>query len=209
MSEPAGEPEKAVTDLLGRGTDPAMLPLVLDSMPEHTSAQESAELERAYDTYAAEMFRFLRRLGVPDAAVDDAVQDVFFVAWRRRAEFEGRSSQRTWLYGIARRVARDHRRRRDRTHKESPELDQLSTGSDPARQSEAAEAARLVDRVLARMSDTLRETFVLVEIEQLSAPEIAEVVGVPLNTVYSRTRLARDKFRELASSLLEPGRSRP
>jgi len=184
-----------------------MLPLVLDAVPEQTA--ELAELERAYDTYAPEMFRFLRRLGVPDAAVDDAVQDVFFVAWRRREDFQGRSSQRTWLYGIARKVARDHRRRRDRARHETPELDRLPAGSDPAAQTEAAEAARVVDAVLARMSETLRETFVLVEIEQLTAPEIVEILGVPLNTVYSRTRLARAQFRELASALLEPGSSRP
>jgi RNA polymerase sigma-70 factor (ECF subfamily) len=184
-----------------------MLSLVLDRAAGPTSIEDAqlASLVDAYHAHAPEIFRVLRRLGVADAAVDDAVQDVFFVAWRRRNDFEGRSSQRTWLYGIARKVARDYRRKRERAAHETPDFDHLPAGSDPATQSEAAEAARLVDAALERMSEVLREVFVLVEIEQLSAPEIAEVIGVPLNTVYSRTRLARQQFRSLFSAALGPG----
>ena len=64
------------------------------------------------------MFRVLRRLGVTEASAEDALQDVFFVAWRRRSDFEGRAALRTWLYGIALRVARDYRRQRDRRARE-------------------------------------------------------------------------------------------
>lgn len=191
------------------GTASTMLPLVLERVVAPTQSEQLSELGHAYDRHAPEIFRVLRRLGVADAALDDAVQDVFYVAWRRREAFEGRSSQRTWLYGIARKVARDYRRKRQRAARESPELEHLPTASDPAAHTENAEAARLVDAALERMSELLREVFVLVEIEELSAPEIAEILGVPLNTVYSRTRLARQQFRTHISQLLEPKGSTP
>jgi RNA polymerase sigma-70 factor (ECF subfamily) len=158
------------------------------------------ELAGAYAEHARYIFRVLRRLGVPDTALDDAVQDVFVVAWRRQDAFEHRSSTRTWLYGIARRVARDHRRARQRNDRHDPEVDTISGGSSPEADTESARAARRVDAALARMSDVLREVFVLAEIEQLPVTEIAEIVQAPLNTTYSRLRLARAKFSELVQA---------
>lgn len=155
------------------------------------------ELANAYAEYGRYIFRVLRRLGVPDTALDDAVQDVFMVAWRRQDAFEGRSSQRTWLYGIARRVARDHRRARLQSRRHDPEVDAIHSSSSPEADTESARAARRVDAVLAHMSTLLREVFVLAEIEQLPVTEIAEIVQAPLNTTYSRLRLARAKFSEL------------
>jgi RNA polymerase sigma-70 factor (ECF subfamily) len=185
-----------------------MLSLVLDRVVGQSSA-ELDTLVDAYNAHAPEIFRVLRRLGVADSAVEDAVQDVFAVAWRRREDFEGRSSQRTWLYGIARKVARDYRRKRQRASRETPDLERLPGGSDPGTHSEAVEAARLVDSALKQMSEVLREVFVLVEIEQLTAPETAEILSVPLNTVYSRTRLARQQFRTLVDAALAPRQVMP
>jgi RNA polymerase sigma-70 factor (ECF subfamily) len=178
-----------------------MLSLVLDRVVGRSST-ELDTLVQAYNAHAPEIFRVLRRLGVADSAVEDAVQDVFAVAWRRRDSFEGRSSQRTWLYGIARKVARDYRRKRQRATRETPDLEALSGGADPGTHSEAVEAARLVDAALKQMSEVLREVFVLVEIEQLTAPEAAEILSVPLNTIYSRIRLARQQFRKLIDPVL-------
>ena len=67
-------------------------------------------MEKIYAEHVAMVWRALRRLGVPETSIEDAVQDVFLVAHRRAGEFEGRSSVKTWLYGIALRVAKDHRR---------------------------------------------------------------------------------------------------
>lgn len=175
--------------------EPAKVDLAAPS-PQGSAAQR-AELAAAYAQHARPIFRVLRRLGVADAALDDAVQDVFMVAWRRHDAFEARSSYRTWLYGIARRVARDYRRARQQGEHHHPELDVPSGESSPEAHSESAQAARRVDAVLAQMSTPLREVFVLAEIEQLPVTEIAEIVQVPLNTMYSRLRLARSKFSEL------------
>ncbi len=160
----------------------------------------SDPLRDAYDAHAPELFRALRRLGVPDSLVEDAVHDTFLVASRRQGEFEGRSSYRTWLYGIARRVARDYRRHALRRGTEQPDFDAVSGGTSPERRVESVRAAQRLDAALAQLSDNLREVFVLVEIEQLPVPEVASVVGAGLNTVYSRLRLAREKLTSLLPS---------
>lgn len=175
---------------------------------ESPASPEAADaIARAYDEHAPVVFRVLRRFGVSDAALDDAVQDVFLVACRRRTAFEGRSSTRTWLYGIARRVARDHRLRSRRGARETDDTDKLHTSRDPASITEAAEAARLLDSALDGMSETLREAYVLLELEELSAPEIATLLDLPLNTVYSRVRLARQHVQAFVRALSQ-GRAR-
>ena len=157
-----------------------------------------AELYEAYFTF---VWRSSRRLGTPESNLDDVVQEIFMVAFRRQDEFEGRSSVKTWLWGIVFNVVRAHRRELAKKHPQvmdderraDPAL--LVDGTDgPQEQASKREAARFIDRFLDKLEDDLRAAFVLAELEQLSAPEIAAVVGVPLNTVYSRLRLARIAF---------------
>jgi RNA polymerase sigma-70 factor (ECF subfamily) len=157
---------------------------------------DRAALADAYDQHATAVFRLLRRLGVTEAAAPDALQDVFVVAWRKHDEFEGRSSLRTWLCGIALRVARDHRRERDRRLREHADFELPAPSPSPEAQAERAAALRKLDSMLSAMSEPLRECFVLTEVEQLRAPEVAELLQVPLNTVYSRVRLARAALLE-------------
>ena len=155
----------------------------------------AAEFERIYDEHVDFVWRSLRRLGVADASVEDAVQDVFVVVHRRLAEFEGRSSMRTWLFGILYRVASDQRRHTRR----KGELAQLSSAlrdgaALPDESLETAESLRALDQALARLDPERRAVFVMAEIEGMTAPEIAEVLGVKLNTVYSRLRVARSEL---------------
>lgn len=150
-----------------------------------------------YDRHAAMVFRALRALGVADASLDDAVQDVFLVVHRRLGEFEGRAALTTWLYGIARRVASDYRRRRPLGTGPIEALGLLAdVGPGPDQQVARREAARAVLEILDDMDADKREVFALMEVEQLSAPQVAELLGVPLNTVYSRLRLARARFEQ-------------
>jgi len=157
--------------------------------------ETGARLDEIYDAHFNFVWRSIRRLGVPSAYVDDAVQDVFMVVVRRLDEFEGRSTLKTWLYGIAIRVARNHRRKAHRLaqHEELPE--QLCDDRpDPEDRAAAREAHALVQRCLADLDDAKREVFVLAELEQATAPEIATALGIKLNTVYSRLRAARRAF---------------
>ena len=86
-----------------------------------------------YDANIDALWRLLERLGVPSSVIDDAAQDVFVIAYRRRAEFRGDSTLRTWLTGIALRVAKDYRRSRSRRGEYEPieQAHHLETGRRP------------------------------------------------------------------------------
>ncbi len=145
------------------------------------------------------VWRSLLRLGVPERSVDDAAHDVFLVVHRRLVDFEGRSSVRTWLFGIAWRVANLYRARErrhagvDDSATEPPDSERRRPDAEVARR----EAAELVQRVLERLTPERRVVLVAVEIEQLSVPEVAEALLIPLNTAYSRLRLARRDFERV------------
>lgn len=154
-------------------------------------------LAEIYDRHAAMVFRALRALGVHEASLDDAVQDVFLVVHRRLGEFEGRAAITTWLYGIARRVASEHRRRRPLGTGQQDALAAMpDAGPAPDQTVARRQAARAVLEILDEMDAEKREVFALMELEQMSAPAVAELLGVPLNTVYSRLRLARARFEQ-------------
>src|SRR4051812_45143312 len=86
--------------------------------PTGPQARPPPSFDAIYEEHFDFVWRSVGRLGVDAAAVEDAAQDVFVIAHRRLAGFEGRSSVKTWLFGIALRVSRDHRRsaRRKRSH---------------------------------------------------------------------------------------------
>lgn len=172
----------------------ASLPVPTDSLdsPESSSEPvEHAQIAALFREHFRFLWRSLRRLGVRDASVDDAVQDVFLVAHRKLAEFEGRSSHRVWLFAIALRVAAEHRRRDARLRLDEPCAEVASRGEEALEQTRRVE---LLYRLLDDLSDPQREVFVMAEIEGFTAPEIAEALGEKLNTVYSRLRLARRHF---------------
>lgn len=154
-------------------------------------------LEEVYAQCFDFVWRSARRMGVAEAAVDDVVQEVFLVAHRRQADFEGRSKVETWLFAILLRVVSDHRRTLRRKGGLAPLPETLeASGSSPAEQAENRERVRLLHRLLDTLDDDKRAVFVLAELEQMSAPEIADALGVNSNTVYSRLRIARQKFDE-------------
>ena len=162
---------------------------------------------RVYEDYFDFVWCSARRLGVPDATLDDAVQEVFVIVHRRLSEFEGRSSIKTWLFGIVRNVSREARRsiRRKSPHDARPgalaDPDLLTAAADqqPDRLAERSAENRVLHELLDRLDDEKREVFVLAELEQFTMPEIAEAVGCNVNTAYSRLRLARQAFAEAAA----------
>ena len=160
--------------------------------------------DQVYEEHFSFVWRSLLRLGVSQANVDDAAQDVFLVVHRRLPGFEGRSSLKTWLFGVAQRVAMNYRRREQRAHSEDPVPQSLlDRRSCPEQQTESARAAQFIDGFLEELDDAKRVVFILMELEQMTAPETAEVLGIKVNTVYSRLRAARAAFRE---TLVQSGR---
>ncbi len=153
--------------------------------------------EQIYEDYFEFAWTMLRRLGVRGVRLEDAVQELFIVVHRRIGEFAGRSSLKTWLAAIAWRVASDERRLESRKGGAEPLPEDLPANDrDPHRAAVHAEALRLLEHLLGQLDDDKRAVFVLAELEQMSVPEIAEVLSVNLNTVYSRLRAARKAFDE-------------
>jgi RNA polymerase sigma-70 factor (ECF subfamily) len=149
--------------------------------------------EETYERYFDFVWLSLRRLGVAPALLDDAAQDVFVVVHRRLHEFEYRSELKTWLFAIALRTARAYRRQRQPAPVEP--LEQLpAAGPTPHDALAQLEALRVMDAILAEMDEERRVLFILVELEQIAVPEAAQVLGLKLNTAYSRLRLAREDF---------------
>jgi len=172
---------------------------MIASKRRETSSEPS--FPAIFEEYAPFVMRVMRHLGVPAKDLPDQCQEVFVAVFRGLPDFAGRSALRTWIYGICRHVASNHRRRahvrRERTVSEPPEQ------ASPAVQDEALEERR-GHAALRLLLDTLdpdnREVFVLFELEELSMKEVAEVCGCPLQTAYSRLHAARrlllERYRE-------------
>lgn len=154
--------------------------------------------EQAFEQHFSMVWRSLRRLGVPDVALDDASQDVFLVLHRRWADFQRQSSLRTWIYGILLRVAGDYtkRARRERA-RYSPEIPELESSADsPDHLYQQREAAIVLRFALAQLDDKERQMLVLIDLEERSVVEASEALGINLNTAYSRLRRARQSFEK-------------
>lgn len=160
-----------------------------------------------YEQEFSFVWRSARSLGVVAHALDDVTQEVFVVVHRRLGDFEGRSSVRTWVYGIVRNVVRAHRRGVAQEPK-SPPGSELPVDPDsivdptaraPDEALEKREAAALLMKFLDAMDDDKREVFVLAELELFTVPEVATMIGENVNTVYSRLRLARAELSAAAS----------
>ncbi len=146
--------------------------------------------DEIYAAHFAFVWRILRTFGVAEAALDDAAQDVFVVVHRRLPEFEGRSAVTTWLFSIARRVAGSYRRRRTT----EALADDPPGSADTFAALSRAEATQTVLGILDTLDEDKRLVFALVELEQLSVPEVARMLDLNLHTAYSRLRLARQAF---------------
>lgn len=155
------------------------------------------DFSAVYESQAAFTWRSLRRLGVPEADVQDASQEVFVVVHRKLPEFAGRSSMKTWVFGICLRVASDWRKRahikREAPMEEAPA--RTTSGETPTREIAMKQARQKLDLALAQLDEDKRAVFVLFEMEELSMAEVAEAVGCPVQTAYARLYAAR-KFIE-------------
>src|SRR5262249_42577056 len=140
------------------------------------------------------VFRLIRRLGVPDADVDDVFQEVFVVVHRKLPEFEPHGSLRSWVYGICVRRVSNYRRRHRGRHELPPEATIEHTATEETTAPEVLDerkARALLESILRGLPEQKREVFVLYVIEELTMQEVADALGCPLKTAYSRLYAAR------------------
>ena len=130
-------------------------------LPAAVVRERAPTFDEVYGEHARFVWRVLRGMGIREAGIDDAVQDVFIVVHRRLREFDGKHALSTWLFAIAYRVACDHRRK----HRRVSSLDPLD--------------------------DEKRALIVLAELEEQTVPQIAAITGSSVNTIYTRLRRAR------------------
>lgn len=152
-----------------------------------------------FSEHAPFVLRVMRHLGVAQADLNDQSQEVFVAVFQGLSGFEGRSSERTWIYGICVRVASNYRRRayvrRERAVPEPPE--QTATTDQHAELEQARGAARL-GRLLDCLDADKREVFVLYELEELPMKDVAAACDCPLQTAYSRLHAGRKALEQAA-----------
>jgi RNA polymerase sigma-70 factor, ECF subfamily len=180
------------------------------SMTGGASSEQS--FAALYDRWFADVSRWVRALGAREADRDDLVQDIFLVVHRRLPDFDGQNVA-GWLYQIARRKVRDHRRLLWVKHvfgstTVSPADAALTTEASPLRDLETKQKRELLEELLGKLNADQRAAFVLFEIEGNSGEEIAALQRVPINTVWARIHKARKKLQEQAERV-EKRQGRP
>jgi RNA polymerase sigma-70 factor (ECF subfamily) len=155
----------------------------------------SADFHQLYEAELDYVWTSLRRLGVPSASVEDLAHDVFITAWKKFGEYDRARPIRPWLFGIAYRMASDFRSRAYQ-HREVPDddADAASERTPPDGHVERTQARLLVAKALEAIPMERRGVFVMHELEGEGIPQVADALGIPLNTAYSRLRLARKDF---------------
>ncbi len=169
----------------------------------------SGPFRALFDAELAYVCRSLRRLGIREAELDDVAQEVFVHVHRRFEEYDASRPVRPWLFSFALRVAANQRRlARHRREVGQDDVDvHASDAASPEQDALRAESRRLVLEALDGVELDRRAVLIMHELDGVAAPGIAEALGIPLNTVYSRLRTAREEFRAAVSRAQARSRS--
>jgi len=186
------------------GSEKSSIPLDLSSdHPATSNADRILDLRALFDTHYASIWRLLRRLGVRSAQLDDAAQEVFWVAARRVGDIRPGSEQ-SFLYGVALRVAAQEAKKQ-RTSEPFADAEAIprmtDLGPSPEEQLAHRQARELLDEILDALPPELRAVFVLFELEGLEVREIATIQQIPIGTASSRLRRAREEFSAIAKRI--------
>jgi RNA polymerase sigma-70 factor, ECF subfamily len=158
--------------------------------------RRQARLRQLIDDHFASVWKFLRRIGVPAHLAEDASQEVFLVAARRVDDITARhAAERSFLLGTAYRVARELQRK---AHRESLEIDvdaECGPALNPEEQLDEKRASEVVYRLLSELDEDVRHIFVMYEMDGMTMIEIAKLLELPIGTVGSRLRRAREDFK--------------
>lgn len=152
-----------------------------------------------YRQYFEFVWTSARRLGVGTEAIDDVVQEVFLVIHAKLPSLQQPDALRSWIYGIVRRTVSGYHRSRRAKDTSAPSFTLLaelheSAQPTPFELTQQADQLQILSSILAELGEAKREVFILAELEEMTVPEIAQALEIPLNTAYSRLRTARQDF---------------
>ncbi len=162
---------------------------------DQDTGQAVRDFRALFDAEFSYVWHALRRLGVHGSDLEDLSHEVFLRVYRQRADYDAARPLRPWLFGFAFRVASDHRKlARHRYEVRGNELDPADPGPGADEQLMARDKRALVDAAIDALDIDHRTPFILHELEGHKVTEIAHALGIPIFTVYSRLRVAREKF---------------
>jgi RNA polymerase sigma-70 factor (ECF subfamily) len=169
---------------------------------ELSTTQERVDLREVFRVHAPYVWNTLRRLGVLPADLEDVTHDVFVQVQRHLVEYDPARPIKPWLFGFAFRVASQHRRgARRRPEPEGAAVNVIDPGALPDERMAAEQDRRLVVAALGAIDGDRRAVFILYEIDGMPMDEIARSLGIPVNTAYSRLRVARAEFASAVKRL--------
>ena len=162
------------------------------------AASEVPPFQAIYNQYVDFVWSSAGHLGAGPDIIDDVVQDVFIVIHSKISTLQRPEALRSWIYGIVRRTVSDYRRSRRTRDAAGATLsaEPKSSRPSPLDLAERNAELELLESVLAKLDEPKREVFVMVEILEMTVPEVVQSLEIPLNTAYSRLRLARQAFEE-------------
>lgn len=176
--------------------------------PPEPAVAAALDFDVLFRDHGAFVMRVVRRMGIPDADVEDVAQEVFLVLHRKRADYDPRLPLRPWIFGVAARTASAARRR---AHRRYEVLDPAPTTPlvTPAQELalDVTRARSLLDRALDALDDDKRAVFVAFDLEEMAMTDIAALQGCPLQTAYSRLYAARNQVRATVDRILAQGGS--
>jgi RNA polymerase sigma-70 factor (ECF subfamily) len=167
-----------------------------------TSSEVPSDFRASFEVHAPFVLRILSRLGVPRSDRDDLFQEVFLIVYRKLPEYDGRASFRAWLYGICVRTVSSYRRSARVRRQESQQYGDVEqresqVAINPEYSAESRRSYAELEALLGKLEEDKRTVFVLYELEEMPMTEVAQAVGCPLQTAYSRLHAARKAMRTL------------
>ena len=211
MTEPAGSPQVGEVNAL-RLDDDDLVPEPAGPLPSRSPPRP--EFRALFDGELSYVWHTLRRLGVHERDLEDVTHDVFVTVHRKLDDYDPTRPIKPWLFGIAYRVASDYRRLARHRREVVTAMTAGEGGFEPRDERPAADeryataqSRALVTEALGALEIDRRAVFVMHELDGHAMPEIARVLSIPLNTAYSRLRLAREQFAVVVRRLLarKPG----
>ncbi len=168
---------------------------------ERIASGDHAAMQALFVRHNVPVFRYLARMVRNDALADDLIGDTFLEVWQRAGRFEGRSTVSTWLIGIARFKALSALRRRSDQALDDETTEAIEDKADtPEIAEQKRDKSQVLRRCVAALSRQHGEIIDLVYYHEKSIEEVAELVGIPENTVKTRLFHARKRLAEMAQA---------